>query len=578
MGRTKQTARKSTGGKAPIRQKSFIRNLRSVSDIKYQFEHEVPPIQFGKIKLQEFSKSYKAKLKIQSCSYSRFENEELSSTFEEIVSWCIKNDATNLRNVLNSKWKKFDIYKYLNRIDCKDEETGYNIPEIAAASGNVRIMKIIQEAKPDQYQYLGNVLEIAIMKEDLEMVRQINKSEIEGLDQYLDLAIDPSKESIFKSLISSIQSNKKLDIALRKYIDLGRLDLVEMIMAYGKWVRTYKCNTETMLLAMKKGDEEILKYLIEKQEDFVSGGSIQFLNYFKEKLYALDQDETDTEDRGLIEKVIPFLLQEIDDYGIDMDFEASFEKFMTKDIEIEDGLVGRFYSSEHELFTELITYCISGEIDLIEESKHSIYLRNNAQDESTRFRAIDFAAFKGHEDVVKRLLEFGAVVEVENEISAIDVAFARGHDQVVNCLFEHGYKTGDQIHQAVTKKYFQAAKYLMTVIDIDLIDEKGLNPLHYACMTNAIEDVNFLLRNGADINSKSGIRFFEQGPLHFACMKNHLTMVKHLIAHGADIFQTDNMGFTALKRMEGIEYDGQLIVNFLKSRMEASTTKIHEIK
>jgi len=91
-------------------------------------------------------------------------------------------------------------------------------------------------------------------------------------------------------------------------------------------------------------------------------------------------------------------------------------------------------------------------------------------------------------------------------------------------------------------------KYLNQGIDVDSLGEYGCTPLHYACREGNIEIVEFLIKNGADVNIKN--RYSTLYPLFEAlCLLNKrktFLIIKLLIDNGADINSVDSFGNTLL--------------------------------
>ena len=56
--------------------------------------------------------------------------------------------------------------------------------------------------------------------------------------------------------------------------------------------------------------------------------------------------------------------------------------------------------------------------------------------------------------------------------------------------------------------------------------EKGLTPLHYACMTGCVKSVRGLLKAGADVNA---VDMYGRQPIHRATIRGHVKVVKALV-------------------------------------------------
>ena len=76
-------------------------------------------------------------------------------------------------------------------------------------------------------------------------------------------------------------------------------------------------------------------------------------------------------------------------------------------------------------------------------------------------------------------------------------------------------------------------------------DKYGRSPLHVCAAADHCDMVEFLLRNGADIDSRS--EGDEQTPLHFAAKNDAASSLKALLGFGANIDSLDKIGRTPLQ-------------------------------
>ncbi|GAM44151.1 NACHT and Ankyrin domain protein [Talaromyces pinophilus] len=152
--------------------------------------------------------------------------------------------------------------------------------------------------------------------------------------------------------------------------------------------------------------------------------------------------------------------------------------------------------------------------------------------------ALYWASSKGHEAVVRLLIERGANVRVKDKLglTALYQASSSGHEAVVKLLLDHGADVN------ATSAY------------------KGWTALFEAASNGHEAVVRLLLDRGADINTKD-----EDGrtPLYQAASRGHETVAGLLVDHGADIDARDNDGQTALFRASsnGDEVVVQLLVD-----------------
>jgi ankyrin repeat protein len=96
-------------------------------------------------------------------------------------------------------------------------------------------------------------------------------------------------------------------------------------------------------------------------------------------------------------------------------------------------------------------------------------------------------------------------------------------------------------------------------LDIELESNYGSNALIFACESNLINNVNILLKNGANINHMSR----DGNALHIASQNNFIDLARKLIENGIDINAISPFGKTALHYACEIHYFdmAELLVN-----------------
>ena len=143
----------------------------------------------------------------------------------------------------------------------------------------------------------------------------------------------------------------------------------------------------------------------------------------------------------------------------------------------------------------------------------------NSKDEmDEETTALHKASSVGHLEVIKFLIEKGALVNVKEE-GGMTPLMSTSKVEVMKCLIENG-------------------------ADIDVKSDQEFNLLHYATMSDERETVKFLLENGANVNEKS---YQETNSLCIAVMKGHLHIVKLLLENGANVNEKYFDGMTALQ-------------------------------
>jgi cytohesin len=132
------------------------------------------------------------------------------------------------------------------------------------------------------------------------------------------------------------------------------------------------------------------------------------------------------------------------------------------------------------------------------------------------------AAYRGHADVARLLLEHGADANAKSKDSFIPtplhLAAAMGHVDVTKLLLEHG-------------------------ADANAKNKDGFTPLHFAANKGHAEVARLLLEYGADANAKNKDGFT---PLHFAAAFGYAVVARLLLEHGADPSIGDNDSVTPL--------------------------------
>lgn len=78
--------------------------------------------------------------------------------------------------------------------------------------------------------------------------------------------------------------------------------------------------------------------------------------------------------------------------------------------------------------------------------------------------------------------------------------------------------------------------------DVVVVTTVEVSPLCKAVATGNLEEVNKLIKAGADVNAKSNGMM----PIHYAAKYNRVEFIKVLITAGSKIHETCDLGYTAL--------------------------------
>ncbi len=103
----------------------------------------------------------------------------------------------------------------------------------------------------------------------------------------------------------------------------------------------------------------------------------------------------------------------------------------------------------------------------------------------------------------------------------------------------------EQWPQRASRVLVPIQKLLARKLDPNTCDEKGLSPVHVACIMGSIEVLNMLVNCGADLN-KSTQKSPVMTPLHIAVFNGNEDLTSYLLAHGAQTEREDILGTTPL--------------------------------
>lgn len=132
------------------------------------------------------------------------------------------------------------------------------------------------------------------------------------------------------------------------------------------------------------------------------------------------------------------------------------------------------------------------------------------------------AASWGHDEVLKSLIESGAIVDAKcghsPHSTAVNLAARSGHTKCMEILLAHG-------------------------ASISICDSRGNSPLQIAAWNGRLECLQLLLDNDAPVDSAGN---GGDSPLGFAAHEGHKHCGELLIRRGADVAHKNNAGHTAL--------------------------------
>ena len=205
----------------------------------------------------------------------------------------------------------------------------------------------------------------------------------------------------------------------------------------------------------------------------------------------------------------------------------------------DDGNMSLATHYKRTYTTDLIMACTNNDV---KKSRSLICdaANVNAVDASLN-TALHYACAVGNEKLVKLLLGNGAKADAVNALreSSIEVAVKHGYFEIAlilighKCMFPHDvlFATDSDgntlLHIACKRSRIPAVKQLlMRGADLNVVNEKGKSPMHYAWQSASTELITSLL--------------------HIACRTWQKDMVKQLIHYGADVNAVDCRGNTPL--------------------------------
>ena len=81
---------------------------------------------------------------------------------------------------------------------------------------------------------------------------------------------------------------------------------------------------------------------------------------------------------------------------------------------------------------------------------------------------------------------------------------------------------------------------------LEISNTKEVSPLCKAVATGNLEEVNKLIKSGADVNEKSNGML----PIHYAAKYNRVEIIKVLITAGSSIHKPCDLGYSALRHAQ----------------------------
>lgn len=137
---------------------------------------------------------------------------------------------------------------------------------------------------------------------------------------------------------------------------------------------------------------------------------------------------------------------------------------------------------------------------------------------------------------VEFLIEKGAHVNVKDKYGVTPLYVAVNNLEIANCLLDNGADVNygkSSLLEALSFKSFDLAEQLIEKgTNVNVKDEYGLTPLHYAATHSDGFFVDLLINKGAKINVKANDGM---APVDWALQNKNFDTIRLLIYNGADI-------------------------------------------
>ena len=213
---------------------------------------------------------------------------------------------------------------------------------------------------------------------------------------------------------------------------------------------------------------------------------------------------------------------------------------------------------------ELIKAIISSYEDIL--SKGEKFFKWLMQENSEDLTIYDLASQKGNKDILKYLFE----IVHSHETTTINITQHR------NNIFHNAAKN----NQCFPIIYFfeRLQKLHPKQLILDITNQYGITPLHYACFHGSKKAMDLLIDLGANIN---GVDQEGNTPLHFAVQSGSERSVKKLLVRGSDKFIKNAEGNTPYdvavknnnKEMAKLLYHKNFFQRFFSSKNEIGAVK-----
>ncbi|KAI8149897.1 ankyrin repeat-containing domain protein [Fennellomyces sp. T-0311] len=269
-----------------------------------------------------------------------------------------------------------------------------------------------------------------------------------------------------------------------------------------------------------------------------------YLKELFEQLTPAERIETDEFGRTVAHFAAASSTPDCLEYLIEQDFQFSLgDKFKITPL-IQAARFGR-----HKNIRPLLKHLSKGDVPCTEFADQTLIRQ--------RWRPLHYAAYFGHAETCRELIDCGATVEsIESSLHATPLLFAakRGHLECVKVLIEHGKADPEVVdrysrtplHLASINGKYEVTKYLLEMgVNADAADSSLNRPIHYAAGFGHLRLLRLLIEvGGAD---PSAPNVWRTTACSVANLKGHISIVQYLLTEcNIDVNFKDQDGKTLL--------------------------------
>jgi pectate lyase len=160
---------------------------------------------------------------------------------------------------------------------------------------------------------------------------------------------------------------------------------------------------------------------------------------------------------------------------------------------------------------------------------------------------LNYAVWSGDRDIVEILVADGARFDVKDQDgwTAFRYAASQGNRELVEFFVVSGADVSSFHMVACMGDLARVESFVEEGADVDIKDELGWTPLHWAASTGQEEVAEFLIANGANVNVGA---YNNRTPLHQAAQAGWRKLAELFISEGAEVDVKDRRGDTPLHR------------------------------